>query len=287
MKLLNRIVESIHDEFSKQTDVRNLILFRALYFFTIAASTAFLDYGILISERNDVFDHYVWMSPGVYGFAGHEILKWLLVTSLLCVGAGHLYRTSLIVSLVLMVLYFHPVQVNFPSNDKNLIFVVSLIFLLVPQAAGKTARLFRENTQKETAAIWPLKMVQFSMGLVYLSSGFSKLLIGGAAWMDGQTLKTLLMESWIYSYSPLTEYVAANDMLCRALSVMTILFEVFFITTVFFRVLIRPFLASAVFFHAGTYVLMGPGLSFMKFFLPAAFAFWQPFGVVKKTEKDA
>jgi hypothetical protein len=111
--------------------------------------------------------------------------------------------------------------------------------------------------KKETKEIqaWGLRLMQLVVACVYLQTGLEKLMIAGFTWFELQTLQTHLLSH----PTALGLWVAQSDTLCVFLSIMTIVFEVGFIS-----IMVSPkskyiFLLMGVLFHTGTFVLMGVG----------------------------
>ncbi|HHI79513.1 MAG TPA: DUF393 domain-containing protein [Planctomycetes bacterium] len=104
-------------------------------------------------------------------------------------------------------------------------------------------------------AMFPIRLIQWTLVIGYTAPGWSKLLIAGPQWMNGYTLMGIMMEH----HGPLAPFFASRLWLCVLGSVL-----VFFVQTTFAAVLIWPkarwfYLPGALFFHTMTWLTMDTG----------------------------
>ena len=104
-------------------------------------------------------------------------------------------------------------------------------------------------------AMFPIRLIQWTLVIGYTAPGWSKLLIAGPKWMNGYTLMGIMMEH----HGPLASFFASRLWLCILGSVL-----VFFVQTTFAAVLIWPkarwfYLPGALFFHTMTWLTMDTG----------------------------
>jgi hypothetical protein len=106
-------------------------------------------------------------------------------------------------------------------------------------------------------AMWPLKLLHLLLALTYFSTGITKLISGGFAWMNGYTLQRYIFSDAITSHLPLGIWLSQQYTLCVILSVLTILFEVFYFVSMLVP-RVAPFIfLGAIFFHIGLYATSG------------------------------
>ncbi len=128
--------------------------------------------------------------------------------------------------------------------------------LPMPFLLAERQRARRERQPGQAA--WPLRLIQLVIGLVYLQTGFEKLLIGGAEWLHPETSR-----NYLYLHqAPLGLWVARSDVLCVLLPALALAFELGFIIVVFRPAWAWVFLPAGALFHAGTYLLLGVGWYF-------------------------
>jgi len=106
-------------------------------------------------------------------------------------------------------------------------------------------------------AMWPLKFAHLLLCMTYFSTGVTKLLAGGLAWMNGYTLQNYILSDAITRDIPLGVWVAQQHTLCILLSVGTILFELFFFVSLFLPRAAPLFFLGGIFFHTGLYFVAG------------------------------
>ena len=105
-------------------------------------------------------------------------------------------------------------------------------------------------------ATWALRLIQCLLGLACFSSGSSKLLDGGLAWMNGATLQQMVLTDYVRHGMPAGLWLAQSFWLCVAGAVMTILVEVFFFVAVFVTGARKYLLPAGAALHIGIYVTM-------------------------------
>ncbi len=107
-------------------------------------------------------------------------------------------------------------------------------------------------------AMWPLKLAHVVLSMTYFSTGITKVLSGGLAWVNGYTLQNYVFADGINRGIPAGIWLAHQYTLCVILAIGTILFETFYFVSLFTRSSVRVlFFASAILFHIGLYVVSG------------------------------
>ncbi len=106
-------------------------------------------------------------------------------------------------------------------------------------------------------AIWPLKVVHVMLAMTYFSAGMSKLLHSGLRWLNGYTLQGHTFGDALERGHPVGIWLAQQHGLAVALSVFTILLELFFFVSLFLPRLAPLFFLGALAFQVGLYVTAG------------------------------
>ena len=106
-------------------------------------------------------------------------------------------------------------------------------------------------------AIWPLKVAHVLLAFTYFSAGTSKLIHSGLRWLNGYTLQGHTFGDALERGHPLGIWLAQQHDLAVALSVFTILLEVFFFVSLFLPRLAPLFFLAALSFQIGLYLTGG------------------------------
>jgi len=102
---------------------------------------------------------------------------------------------------------------------------------------------------------WALSLIRVVIATVYLQAGLEKLLIGGSEWLAPETFR-----NYLYLHPTATGlWVARYEWLCVLLPLLGLLFQLGFISIIFYPKLRRVLLPAGILFHTGTYVLMDVG----------------------------
>jgi hypothetical protein len=106
-------------------------------------------------------------------------------------------------------------------------------------------------------AQWPLRFGHVVLTMTYFSTGVSKLLSGGLAWMNGYTLQNYVLSDAIDRHIPLGLWVAQHYWVCVALSVGTVVFELFYFVSLLLPRVAPLFFLGGILFHIGLYYVAG------------------------------
>jgi len=149
--------------------------------------------------------------------------------------------------------------------------LVATLFTVMWAETGEVLAVGRRPRQLESCPVWPLRLLQIQVSLIYLNSGLWKLL--GSAWRDGTA---------VY-------YALANDVFQRfpggvppgifwmsaAATYLTLAWEIAFPVLVIWRPTRRLALGLGVLLHLGTWVTMEIG-AFSWMMLATYVAFLDP-----------
>lgn len=217
-----------------------------------------------------------WTPAGIVPVSGTaaEMKAWL-VSRDLASAAGLMFFSGLIISFVGMLLgYFTRLTVAacflgsliqtrwnpLPLSAGNQV-MIAVLFCLVWAETGAVwsvdALRHRGSTRPSTQAIWPLRLIQIQIALVYLSSGLWKLLFS-SVWRDGSALQFVLQQN-VFTRLPAPLSPTLDPLLTIA-SYVILVWEL-----AFAPMLLRPWsrrlaLASGVILHLGMWVTLEVGL---------------------------
>lgn len=196
--------------------------------------------------------YWVSMAAGVaalVGFATRTSLFLLALGLWFFVSHGYsyadLHHTEAPFAIFLMALAFSP------AGDS--LSIDALIRRRRARAAGKPTPVARPID----TAMWPLKLAHVVLAMTYFSTGITKLLVGGLAWMNGYTLQTYIFIDGVNRNIPAGVWLAHQHTICVLLAIGTILFEVFFFVSILVPRAARLFFAGGILFHIGLYVISG------------------------------
>jgi Vitamin K-dependent gamma-carboxylase len=219
-------------------------------------NTEFTDPQPLIRAISAIVPRAVFFTPTIL-----TAVYWITVVAGITALVGLFTRTSLLV-FALGIWFFvshtysyadihHPealfciflLALAFAPSGKSL----SLDALFRRRRAGLASNSAKESKESEKVdtAMWPLKLAHVLLAMTYLSTGMSKLIGGGPAWMNGYTLQLYTFADAMNRGKPLGIWLAQQHTLAIGLSVLTVLLE-----TLFFLSLILPWAAPFFFFGA-------------------------------------
>ena len=164
---------------------------------------------------------------------------WIFVAHLFSYGDRHHTEALFCIFLLLLALA--------PSGDR----------LSVDARIRRRRGRMREADGLSEMAIWPLKVMHVLFALTYFSAGMSKLLHSGTRWLNGYTLRGHTFGDARARGPPLGRWRAQPHARAVALSVFTILLEVFFFVSLFLPRFAPLFIAAALAFQVGLYVSAG------------------------------
>ena len=224
----------------------------------------FIEPQLLIRAISAVVPREVFFTPDAFA-----VLYWVTLVAGVAALVGFFTRTSLFVfALGTWIFVAH----LFSYGDRHHTEALFCIFLLLLALAPSGERLSvdallrrRRRLANEASsasgmsdmAIWPLKMVHVLLAITYFSTGMSKLLYSGLRWLNGYTLQGHTFGDALERGHPLGLWLAQQHTLAIALSVFTILLEVFFFVSLFLPRLAPLFFLGALAFQVGLYLTAG------------------------------
>jgi hypothetical protein len=207
---------------------------------------------LVFSSTGFTVIYWVSMVAGVaalVGFATRPAL--FLLTFGLWFFVSHAYsyadvhHTQVPFALFLLALTFSP------AGDT--LSIDSLLRRRRARAAGKPL----PAAPRSDTAMWPLKLAHVILSMTYFSTGITKLLSGGLAWMNGYTLQNYVFTDGINRGIPVGIWLAHQHTLCVLLAIGTIAFETFYFVSLLVPRAARLFFAGGILFHIGLYVVSG------------------------------
>ncbi len=186
---------------------------------------------------------------------GNSLVFVLLHGYYLCFGkVVHTYSPIIYASLLIPFLVWEILKSNRKKDKKKLLVQASTLGkppleLALEKQASRLATKTSINS-------YPLKLIQIAIVSCYLLSGLDKLFTSGFAWLNPTHFQLQLAESG----QPLGLWLLENmNWLVSIAPTFTILFQLGFISIIFFPKLHWVFLPAGFLFHLGTFLLLGVG----------------------------
>lgn len=203
--------------------------------------------------------------------SGFTSLYWVTAAAGVLALVGFFTRTSLLV-FALGIWTMIAVQYSYADvhHEATLFSIILLCLAFAPSGRSLSVDALLRRRRAAAAgtpeapdaewsdmAMWPIRLTHVLLALTYLSTGATKLIDGGLAWMNGYTLQTYLMRDAIPRGFPMGLWLAQHHTLCVLFSIVTILFETFFFLSLVFPWTAPFFFVFGVFFHLGLYLTAG------------------------------
>lgn len=182
------------------------------------------------------------------------ILCILLVLSCMAV----IFSFQMVLSSVIVAALFVLIQGWINSFEKidHTFATLTYAIILMPFLLYQQQMANRHHSSVQAG--WPLQLIKLSISLVYFMAGLEKLLISGWHWLDKETFR-----SYIFLHQvPLGLWIAKSDFLSVLLPLFALVFQLSFISILFFPRLTAIFLLAGIAFHMGTYLLLQVGWYF-------------------------
>jgi hypothetical protein len=149
--------------------------------------------------------------------------------------------------------------------------LVATLFTLMWAESGEVLAVERRPRQVESCPVWPLRLLQIQVALIYVNSGLWKLL--GSAWRDG-TAVYYALSSDVFQRFP-GGVPPGIFWLSAAATYLTLAWEIAFPVLVIWRPTRRIALVLGVLLHLGTWMTMEIG-AFSWMMLATYVAFLDP-----------
>ena len=178
---------------------------------------------------------------------------WSFVGVAICITVGLFTRVALVTSVFFLVLCHERNPFMVFGADGILLQISLWLPFLKAGRVWSLDRAVRERLARpasRTIPLWPLKVIQLQMALVYFASGLAK--IGAAAWQNGSAVYYALNSSG----SDLFPGIMKQKLLLTLMTYGTLWIELSFAFLVFWKRTRWIALASAVLLHVGIDILM-------------------------------
>ncbi|HUR05876.1 MAG TPA: HTTM domain-containing protein [Nonomuraea sp.] len=197
------------------------------------------------------------------------VLYWVTMAAGVAALVGLFTRTSLFVfALGTWIFIAHLYSYGDRHHTQALFCIFLMLLVLAPsgERLSVDALIRRRRRHASDAsdasgmsdmAIWPLKVVHVLLAMTYFSTGMSKLLHSGLRWLNGYTLQGHTFGDALERGHPLGIWLAGQHEVAVALSVFTILLELFFFVSLFLSRLAPLFFLGALAFQVGLYLAAG------------------------------
>ena len=234
-----------------------------------------LDYHVNLATKNT---HFTDAQPlirlidallpreAVFTAAGMTTMYWVTVAAGVTALIGLFTRTSLFL-FALGVWFFisHGYSYADVHHTQALfaIFLMTLPFAPAGHSLSVDALLRRRRgadaagDERIDTAMWPLKLAHVLLAMTYFSTGITKLLSGGLAWMNGYTLQNHIFSDAINRDIPIGIWLSQQHTLCIFLAIGTIAFELFFLLSLVLPRTAPWFFLGGILFHVSLYIPSG------------------------------
>jgi hypothetical protein len=149
-------------------------------------------------------------------------------------------------------------------HHESAVFCIFLLLLAFTPAGYRLSvdALIRRRRNRPTpelvdTGIWPLKVAHVLLALTYFTAGIAKVIVGGPQWVNGYTLRHFVFADAISRGFPFGVWLAQQHTVSIALSVFSLLFELFFFLSLVFPRTGPFFFLSGIGFHIGLYLSAG------------------------------
>ncbi len=249
----------------------------------LSKNPTFIDPQWVIRGVAAVIPRHVLFTP-----SGFHALYWVAVVSGVLAIVGLFTRLSLFVFALATWIFVAHLYSYADIHHPEAVF--SILLMLLPFAPSGDSLSIDAWLRRRTLgaadrtapagqsdmAMWPLKTAHALMALTYFSTGLTKMVFGGVAWMNGYTLQGYLLADGLRRNLPLGLWVAQHHTLCVLLSIGTVIFELFFFVSLIWPRTAPFFFVNALLFQTGLLLTAGHKFYPHMFVLVLLLLFIQP-----------
>ena len=230
----------------------------------LVKNTEFIEPQLLVRAIAAVVPREVFFTPGAFA-----VLYWVTIAAGVAALVGLFTRASLFVFALgtwIFVAHLYSYGVRHHTQALFCIFLMPLALAPSGERLSVDVLIRRRRGHASDApgasgmsdmAIWPLKVVHVLLAMTYFSAGMSKLLHSGLRWLNGYTLQGHTFGDALERGHPLGIWLAQQYNVAVALSVSTLLLEIFFFVSLFLPRLAPLFFLGALAFQVGLYLAAG------------------------------
>ncbi len=146
---------------------------------------------------------------------------------------------------------------RWPSSSLGYHYDIAPIFVFIIFALSGL-----EKESNNMIPAWPTYLIRFYLGLIYLSAGSSKIINSGLSWITGESIKYSFLLRSLEVESDLPLHFANSQVICIVISVLTLIFELFFWTINLLPKYKFLYLIAGLIFHTTIFLSMGLNFSF-------------------------
>jgi hypothetical protein len=207
-------------------------------------------------------------------FWGHPLmergLEWAAGIALVLALVGIVPRIACFVSALLLyhLAPFETILWTPSPYARGLTIPVLALLTLAFSPCGDCWTVVRSNRRQAAIAgdyTWPVRLIQIFLAQVYLFSGWAKVAHSGWAWASGANLRGWLLyfnqEDQVRVFHRLGNWLTERPLLCQAVGIGTLVFELGFVAVLFSRTARRVLVPMAAVFHLG--ILLSMNLVFL------------------------
>jgi uncharacterized membrane protein YphA (DoxX/SURF4 family) len=226
-------------------------------------NSQFIEPQLFIRSIAAILPRDVFFTPSTF-----TALYWITVVAGILALVGLFTRVSIFVFALGTWIFVAHLYSYADYHHPEAVFAIFLMVLaFAPSGASLSldARLRRHRSRGKGAeepgstdmASWPLKLAHVLLALTYFSTGITKVIFGGPAWVNGYTLQSYLFADGIRRGLPLGLWMAQHHTLCVLLSVFTVLFELFFFVSLVLPRTAPFFFVNGILFQIGLFLAAG------------------------------
>jgi Vitamin K-dependent gamma-carboxylase len=215
-------------------------------------------------------------------FALERILVWVAGTALVCAMLGILSRLSCFVAGILLY-HLAPLEsiiwIPHPYARGLTISVLALLTLsfspcgdcLVLQPLSRRPKAVTSDDYT-----WPVRLIQVFLVEIYLFSGYAKIAVVGWKWASPSNIRNWVLycieEDQIGVFHSFGAWIADRPLVCLAMGVGTLVFELGLVTVLFSKTARRVLVPMVALFHLA--ILLSMNLTFLNVPQLLVFADW-------------
>ncbi len=227
-------------------------------------NSEFINPQLIISAIAATVPRDVFFTPSTF-----SVLYWITAIAGLAALVGLFTRVSLFVFALGTWIFVAHLYSYGDRHHPEAVFAIVLMALAFAPSGGslsvdaflrRRARSVQDRAEaspRVDTAMWPLKLAHVLLALTYFSTGMSKLIDGGPAWMNGYTLQAYTFSDAINREIPLGIWLGQQHTIAIGLSVFTILIETFFFVSLILPRTAPFIFIGALLFQIGLFVAAG------------------------------
>ena len=215
-------------------------------------------------------------------FALERVLVWTAGLALICAMLGMLSRLSCFIAGILLY-HLAPLEsiiwIPHPYARGLTISVLALLTLSFSRSGDCWALLPLRRRPLQLLSsdyTWPVRLLQVFLIEIYLFSGYAKIAVVGWRWVLGANIRNWVLycieEDQMGVFHSFGAWIADRPLVCLAMGVGTLVFELGLITVLFSKIARRVLVPMVALFHLA--ILLSMNLTFLNVPQLLVFADW-------------